>query len=721
MNMFKVRLLSIFILGCLLAAFPGSYAQAGGGGAIIYVDRDAMLGLNNGTSWMNAYTNLQTALSQAANGDKIWVAEGTYKPYYGATPDRNATFDITKSVTLYGGFDGTETAVFQRDLTSHVTILSGDIGTQRVSADNSYHVVHINMIGHAILDGFTITSGNANGAYPANWGGGLLFWEGGSDHTLSLDLRNIVFSNNLATVVGGGLYAFYGDLTLDRVIFQGNTSAMGGGLATQESVITLTNTTFKNNTAAARGGGIYNSNSTITISNSTFSGNSVNTAGGGGINNDSGTLTVSNSTFSGNSVNGSGVGGGIHTGPGSTLTVSNSTFYDNVTVVASGAGIYSGGTLIVSHSTFSDNRAGSAGGAIRSDGSLTLNDSILANSVLTGSSTVIQDCARYAGTFDGDHNLIESNGSGSLACGTPLLTSDPDLGPLQDNGGFTQTMALRYGSPALNAGDDADCPATDQRGITRPQGTHCDIGAYEKEPAGTWYVYGTGNYVFGEGGDIPVVADYNGDGKADIAVFRPSNNTWYVYGVGNFLFGDVGDIPVVADYNGDGKADIAVFRPSNNTWYVYGVGNYLFGDVGDIPVVGDYNGDGKADIAVFRPSNNTWYVYGVGNYLFGDVGDVPVVGDYNGDKKADIAVFRPSDNTWYVYGVGNYLFGDVGDVPVVGDYNGDGKADVAVFRPSNNTWYVYGVGNYLFGDVGDIPVVGDYNGDGKAEIAVFRP
>ena len=219
----------------------------------------------------------------------------------------------------------------------------------------------------------------------------------------------------------------------------------------------------------------------------------------------------------------------------------------------------------------------------------------------------------------------------------------------------------------------------------------------------------------------PVAGNFTGDGKSNVAVFRPSNGTWYVRGVASAQYGQAGDIPVPGDYAGDGRTDIAVFRPSNGTWYVRGAAAVDYGQAGDIPVPGDYNGDGRADLAVFRPSTGTWYVRGVASAHYGQAGDIPVPGDYNGDGRADLAVFRPSTGTWYVRGAASVAYGQAGDIPVAGDYNGDGRTGLAVYRPSTDTWYLGGVGDYVYGATGDIPAIGDYTGDGRTDIAVFRP
>ncbi len=240
--------------------------------------------------------------------------------------------------------------------------------------------------------------------------------------------------------------------------------------------------------------------------------------------------------------------------------------------------------------------------------------------------------------------------------------------------------------------------------------------------------------------------DYDGDGRADLSVFRPSVGTWYIARpTGNpaqnydaVRFGQAGDTLVPADYDGDGRTDVAVFRAG--VWYLnrstLGYTGVQYGQTGDIPVPADYDGDGKADIAIFRPSENNWYLLqstaGARAVNFGLATDKPVPADYNGDGKADFAVFRPSNGTWYIArptGVPaqNYdsiAFGANGDLATPADYDGDGKTDVAVFRPSNGTWYLnrstLGFAGIQFGQTGDLPAAADYDGDGKADVAVFR-
>ena len=397
---------------------------------IMYV-KPAASGSGACTSWANA-CGLQTALAMATGGEEVWVSAGIYRPSSGS--DRTATFSLDADTALFGGFNGTETTRDQRNPAVYQTILSGDIGEPGNISDNSKHVITGAM--SAYLDGFTITSGNADDGC----GGGMYAI------IADLSISNIIFKNNSANY-GGGLCNYDSNISMTNVVFSNNsaTTQDGGGLLTEGSEVTLENVSFDHNTAASYGGGMSNWGTNATLDAVTFYGNHAGQYGGGMLNGYS-MPTLTNVTF-----------------------VSNDAGY-----YGGGMSQWYGGHPTLNNVTFSSNSAGAFGGGIHNDsGSMDIRNTILWNNTAYGYPQIYNSSS----TSSVSDSIIQGGYTG----GTNVITTDPNLGVLGDYGGFTQTIPIQAGSSAIDAANITYCPPADQRGVTRPQGSLCDIGAYERD------------------------------------------------------------------------------------------------------------------------------------------------------------------------------------------------------------------------------------------------
>ncbi|MHC4698700.1 MAG: choice-of-anchor Q domain-containing protein [Planctomycetota bacterium] len=480
-----------------------------------YVDHTAD---GYGSSWDDAFKDLADALSAAAECpgivDEIWVAEGTYKP-----SSRSASFVLLSDLAIYGGFLGGETSLDDRDYAANETILSGNIGAAGDDTDNTYHVViGTGTSATAILDGFTITGGYADGSSEDSRGGGM--YSGSASPTL----RHCTFSFNYADSNGGGMSSFgnptlidcrfsenssdgdgggmssFGNPTLIDCRFSENSSPHGnGGGMYSKGDPTLNDCTFDGNSAGVYGGGMYISLGDPTLMNCTFNENSADGGGGACVRGDSSegaSPTLTNCEFNGNTA---ARGGGIQsTGAESTLT--NCTFVGNLAAV-SGGGIYSTETIpplppafdasTLTNCTFGANTAGRGDALSANDSNPVLTNCILWNtgdeveevsSMITITYSDVQGGWEGEGNIDGDPLFAGPNdGDLSLSAGSPCIDAANSLpAPSFDADGKGRAV------------DDPDTPNTGSG-----PADFVDMGAYEYRP-------------------MAAFADLDGDGDVDL-------------------------------------------------------------------------------------------------------------------------------------------------------------------------------------------------------------
>lgn len=370
-------------------------------------------------------------------------------------------FSVTGTITLTSG---------ELAITDDLVITGPGAASLTVSGNNASRVFSINSGATVTISGLTIAEGLAT-----DQGGGIF-------NNGNLNLSNCVVSGNNCNVIGaecdgGGIYHATGSLTITGSTISANLAAGGGYFS--------------------YGGGIFISGGTVNITASTISGNTVSAAfpnNGGGIFIQGGTLNITDSTLSGNSAPSGGGGGGI-LNVGGTINATNSTFSGNSCANFGGAIYNVLGTLTLSNSTIAGNSAFSASG-----GNIANSDVMVAKNSIIGNNTGGGDCLNQGTITDSGSNL-DTDGT----CGfTSVSSAQLNLGPLAGNGGPTQTRALLPGSVAIDAVTDCtDASSTavnaDQRGITRPQGVACDIGAYEAliaaaqtvavDPQGRFFLY----------------------------------------------------------------------------------------------------------------------------------------------------------------------------------------------------------------------------------------
>jgi len=491
MNSFVKSNISLVLIAIVCVGLVGtSSAQTNDPQSVLYVQADAA-GAGDGSSWADAYNTLQDALTVAVPGSEIWVAAGKYMP--GGPGDRSATFQLRSGVGIYGGFAGTEVSRSERNPATNLTVLSGDLNgndlevlappdlmSEPSRSDNSYHVVTGSGADEtALLDGFVITGGNANGSGNTD-GGGMINVSGSVPANPTL--VNCTFHGNSADRNGGGIYNELGDPTITDCVFSENhgngAQEGGGGVHNARGSLTLRRCWFGGNTSIGGGAGLYNSNASPTVIDTTFDGNSAD-RNGGGIRNNSSDATIINCTFTGNS--GMYVGGMQNSG-NPAPTVVNCIFTRNE-AAKSGVGNGAGGGLgnwnsspTVINCTFVENsNAGIFGGGLGDAGS---SSTTVSNCIFWGN---IANSSTQIGGGSVTYSCVQGGMSGEGNIDTDPRFADPQNGDyrLKSQGGRWDPLSEGWTqddvtSPCIDAGD----PLSPIGPEPFPNGGLINMGAY---------------------------------------------------------------------------------------------------------------------------------------------------------------------------------------------------------------------------------------------------
>ena len=403
------RMMKVSLLWCVLLSAPMALGACDGDTSrsqVHYVRATAASG-GDGTSWEPAYTHPQNALDAALSGDQVWVAQGVYGPLH---PDRQPVLRLVQGVEVLGGFGGFESEAHQRDPGRHLTVLDGQ--------GASYHV--LTGANSAVLDGFTVTGGNADGNMVQGRYGGTFTGGGMFNAGVSPRVRNCIFTGNFAAAGGGAMYNEDNSPSITDCVFEYNRADFGGAIQNRGSAPEIINSVFKANESEISGGAVADFEAYPFFVNAVFSGNTSSGVGGAVLDNTSDAV-FTNCSFTGNQAD---VGGG-------------------------GIAMWRGRAKITNCILW-DNRSDDGSEVSEVDGAVNVKYSIVKGG--------------YAGTDNLDQH--------------PRFIKDGQWG--SDGQWIEGDYELSPSSPAVDSGTSLEAPDFDAHNNLRPQALAHDRGAYER-------------------------------------------------------------------------------------------------------------------------------------------------------------------------------------------------------------------------------------------------